>query len=150
MPAYIAYDKITGTITKAGVALDPSAQINTDTDSFILSDHDVVGYKINVDTKEIVPCEVIPSLIDILEIAHKPDAELNIEISKISSDVDSWRLKNYSALRQKLYPSIINKIDAEVKISSDDPEVKEKGLKELDLYNKKCLNIKTRFPKEAK
>nr|NJM01841.1 hypothetical protein [Desulfobacula sp.] len=59
-------------------------------------------------------------------------------------DVPAWRIENYSALRSMFYPPYSDALDAEIKIRNNLPE----GEIQRKEYDRKCMEIKSRFPKE--
>jgi len=62
------------------------------------------------------------------------DKLLNLAITKLSDDIDNFRLENYSILREMAYPSVGELGDAIVKNNTQQ-------------YINKCLSVKERFPK---
>lgn len=85
--------------------------------------------------------------------AKASDEELNqiildfITEHSLSPTVEEWRTLNYSELRRWAYPDITEKIDAEVKIHSEETNLQEEGQQQLELYYQDCLSVKERFPK---
>ena len=148
MPAYIAYNKITGVISQSGYASDPDVQI-TEQEDYILSDHPTDGFKVDITSKEFVGCEIETTLMDVVDVIKESDEILNAVIAKITPSVTTWRKQNYQSLLYKSYPPMVDYLDAQVKISSSDTAIISVGEQELAVYNQKCLNVKTRFPKEV-
>ena len=82
-----------------------------------------------------------------------PDGDLDEVISRMLqtndiSMISQWKLDNYRILRTPLYPPITDYIDAQVKLSSNNPVMVTKGQQEITLYNTCSLAVKERFPKE--
>lgn len=64
-------------------------------------------------------------------------------------DVTQWRIVNYSILRTLFYPPMTEYVDAQAKLSSSDPVIKQAGQDQLDQYNRDSLAVKARFPKPS-
>lgn len=54
---------------------------------------------------------------------------------------------NYKVLREKEYPNFYEFLDAQVKLLSKTPSVKEEGQTQLDSYVNKCFAVKAKYPK---
>ena len=82
------------------------------------------------------------------------DSELNIVIDQylvdwnIDKTISEWCIENYAQLRRWAYPPIRELNDAQVKLNSGIAELESEGQSQFDDYVQKCLNVKTRFPKE--
>ena len=150
MPAYIVYNKLTGSIIKSGISSgDPAIQIeNPETEDYILSDHPTHGFKINPLTETIEDCEVVPTIFDVIAMLHEPDEILNPLISKIDPDVMAWRYQNWCALRYNSYPDPKEVNDGNAKLTAGDPTIQAAGQAQLDKYYADCLAVKVRFPKQ--
>jgi len=82
------------------------------------------------------------------------DSKLNDTIesyltdNNINKTVDQWRIDNYAQLRKWAYPKPEELNDAEIKLNSGDTSLEDEGQNQKDDYIQKCLDVKSRFPKE--
>lgn len=154
MEYFVVYDTNSGELLKSGYcpAKDLSLQANEGqaviiTDSLIST----IDYVYDFASDKLKQIQLV-SASQIYESLNKSETELNTIIglflgTKDLAQINQWRFNNYKALRYKCYPSYLSFIDAQVKLSSLDPRVKEEGQEELDEYIQKCLEVKERFPK---
>jgi len=79
------------------------------------------------------------------------DEELNQKITDHFNGLINpaeYRVENYPWIREKFYPKLEEKADADVKINSGIPELVTIGQQQLSVYAQDCLNVKIKFPKE--
>ena len=120
----------------------------------IVTGHYDQTYRINLDTFEAEKLDVeypeAPAL-RLLELQQYmgDDTLLNKAIINMGEDPSLFRVNNYKVFREWAYPPMVDYLDAQVKISSSDTAIISVGEQELAVYNQKCLNVKTRFPKEV-
>ena len=57
--------------------------------------------------------------------------------------------KTYQQKRLEAYPPMSKYLDAQVKLSSDEPLIQAQGQAQLNAYLAACLTIKKQFPKEC-
>ncbi len=57
--------------------------------------------------------------------------------------------KTYAQKRLEAYPPMSEYLDAQVKLASDNPQIKAQGQEQLNTYLTTCLTIKEQYPKEG-
>jgi len=84
-----------------------------------------------------------------LDIGKPANEQINKYFKDFLPDTTQWRKDNYAALRKQSYPDVTEFLDAQVKLASDNPTLKEEGQLQLKVYAQDCLAVKARFPKEV-
>ncbi|MDY6958070.1 MAG: hypothetical protein SVK08_02825 [Halobacteriota archaeon] len=155
MKNYIVYNS-DGKILRTGMCTDDSLEIQAQENEFVIegeADDETQRIKngkvVNISKSELNKQEVErflrrPNLLIRRCTEDTVDQVLKEALGKKASQ---FKKDNYSLFRKQFYPEYIEFIDANVKLTSEDESIRNEGSKQLEDYYKRCLEVKTKFPK---
>lgn len=155
MKNYIVYNS-DGKILRTGMCTDDSLEIQAQENEFVIegeADDETQRIKngkvVNISKSELNKQEVERFLRrpNLLIRRCTEDTVDQVLKEALGNKASQFKKDNYSLFRKQFYPEYIEFIDANVKLTSEDESIRNEGSKQLEDYYKRCLEVKTKFPK---